>query len=452
MHLQLLEFNLIAAKTIACFTLASGTSLQAGDCHVMQIFDQSSLYTIPNEDSHTDRVAVGDIDNDGDLDLAFSDWQTKYIVFYTNDGLGSFSVAQEMVPFSVPGLQWKQIFLRDMNNDGFVDLVEVSDIDRKLRVTMNQGDGTFIEPVSYSVTGVPTSLVLADLDEDGDLDYAYPDLAADSIRVMWNSGDGSPEPRGGLISTAERPFGLLIDDFNNDGIPDIAASGQRQDEVAVHMNEGAFSIFKPSYYDVDNDPDEMISGDFDNDGNIDIVTLNTGWNVQSVSLLRGNGDGSFRPQESIQLVSKPKYASPADIDSDGDLDIVATYQYSTQSPTVSVVVLENDGQGNFQEPKVVGTPEVGFAHFAVGDFDGNSTPDLVSIASAVEPVSFGVYFNPCPPRCLADLNGDDSLDFFDVSAFLVAYANADPIADTNGDGEYDFFDVAGFIAQYNEGC
>ena len=54
----------------------------------------------------------------------------------------------------------------------------------------------------------------------------------------------------------------------------------------------------------------------------------------------------------------------------------------------------------------------------------------------------------CPP----DLNGDDELNFFDVSAFLTAFNDQDPIADFNGDDQFDFFDVSAFLSQFNAGC
>ena len=60
---------------------------------------------------------------------------------------------------------------------------------------------------------------------------------------------------------------------------------------------------------------------------------------------------------------------------------------------------------------------------------------------------------PLPPiPCAADLNGDGALNFFDVSAFLVAYTALDPVADFNGDGSFDFFDVSAFLTAYNAGC
>jgi len=56
--------------------------------------------------------------------------------------------------------------------------------------------------------------------------------------------------------------------------------------------------------------------------------------------------------------------------------------------------------------------------------------------------------SPCPP----DLTNDGSLDFFDVSAFLTAYAANDPVADFNADGSFNFFDVSAFLVAYIAGC
>jgi hypothetical protein len=64
-----------------------------------------------------------------------------------------------------------------------------------------------------------------------------------------------------------------------------------------------------------------------------------------------------------------------------------------------------------------------------------------------------IRFNQCTSStCVADLNADGELNFFDVSAFLVAYFDSDPAADFNGDGMFNFFDVTAFIVAYNAGC
>ncbi len=57
----------------------------------------------------------------------------------------------------------------------------------------------------------------------------------------------------------------------------------------------------------------------------------------------------------------------------------------------------------------------------------------------------------CPP-CLGDFNGDGTLNFFDVSAFLEAFGSNDPAADFTGNGTWNFFDVSAFLQAFAAGC
>ena len=76
----------------------------------------------------------------------------------------------------------------------------------------------------------------------------------------------------------------------------------------------------------------------------------------------------------------------------------------------------------------------------------------VAFAAFLRNGTIGVFVATPASSCLADLNGDGLLDFFDVSAFLNAYNAMDPIADFTGDGNFDFFDVSGFLNAFNAGC
>ncbi|MBO6512406.1 MAG: hypothetical protein JJ974_00385 [Phycisphaerales bacterium] len=64
----------------------------------------------------------------------------------------------------------------------------------------------------------------------------------------------------------------------------------------------------------------------------------------------------------------------------------------------------------------------------------------------------GVFVATPVEGCEPDLNDDDVLDFFDISAFLTAYGNMDPIADFNNDGGFDFFDISAFLTAFSAGC
>ena len=76
-------------------------------------------------------------------------------------------------------------------------------------------------------------------------------------------------------------------------------------------------------------------------------------------------------------------------------------------------------------------------------------PSQISIDAMI---SFDLSAQGEGPACAADLNGDGTLDFFDVSAFLNAFSSSDPLADLTGDGAFDFFDVSAFLNAYSAGC
>jgi len=92
-----------------------------------------------------------------------------------------------------------------------------------------------------------------------------------------------------------------------------------------------------------------------------------------------------------------------------------------------------------------------------GDFELAGTIGQPDASSALTGGSFSLTggfwagVNSSPP-CPADLTGDNSLNFFDVSAFLSLFAASDPIADFNNDGTFNFFDVSAFLSAFSAGC
>jgi hypothetical protein len=112
-------------------------------------------------------------------------------------------------------------------------------------------------------------------------------------------------------------------------------------------------------------------------------------------------------------------------------------------------VLLGNGDGTFQ-PRQDFTTGSNPRSVAIGDLDGDGTPDLAVANFYSNSVS--VLLNQCGVSCPADLTGDGDLNFFDVSAFLSAFNAMDPIADFNGDGLINFDDVQAYLAAFNAGC
>ena len=140
---------------------------------------------------------------------------------------------------------------------------------------------------------------------------------------------------------------------------------------------------------------------------------------------------------------------------------------SPNADVFEVFVSDDDGM-NYVLVETVGPAGAGTSGgwietgFNVGDFvDLTSTIRVMFVASDLgdgSVVEAGIddvriFGASCAAdSCLADLNGDDNLDFLDISAFLAAYSASDPIADLNTDGEFDFLDISAFLTAFSEGC
>jgi len=124
-------------------------------------------------------------------------------------------------------------------------------------------------------------------------------------------------------------------------------------------------------------------------------------------------------------------------------DIVADFAYVTAgSGGLSVLDIGSAGQ-----QKHIG-------HYIVPDgaVDVDVVGDLAYIVDGVDGGLHIVNITDLCGMCSADLNGDGVLNFFDVSAFLAAFAGDESVGDFNGDGRFDFFDISAFLAAFNSGC
>ncbi len=87
-----------------------------------------------------------------------------------------------------------------------------------------------------------------------------------------------------------------------------------------------------------------------------------------------------------------------------------------------------------------------------GEFNNPTSVNFDPLLPADEAYSVAMYIGHYSDPCIADLTGDGVLNFFDVSAFLSAFAAQNPIADFTGDGVYNFFDVSAFLSAFAAGC
>jgi len=282
-------------------------------------------------------VAAGDLDNDGDVDLVtmgdlgeFSvlnaTGQTNGMVNYTNVAgtLGQQNVTNEVA-------------LRDMNNDGKLDLVlagvnviSSTSTTQGIQVYLGNGDRTFAQtPVTFAPGALtPTSVVVADFNGNGLLDLAFnAGLSFTSVNVVLDPFGSSSS------STATSPVfagSFAAGDFNGDGKPDLVLTGTNSltsakdgSEAIVYLqNTGNGSFLAPVSIQNGKEHTRTEVADMDGDGNLDIITLVDG---AAIGVLQGLGDGRFIfSNVSSPVASFPFEVIPADIDADGKPDVIAS--------------------------------------------------------------------------------------------------------------------------------
>lgn len=232
------------------------------------------------------------------------------------------------------------------------------------------------------------------------------------------------------FSTTNYPVGtnpnfVAVGDFNGDGNLDLVVSNQNSNTISILLGNGD-GTFKPHVdYPAEFEPIEIVTGDFNGDGKLDFAVANDG---ESISIFLGNGDGTFQPQIVTPVTLQAFTLAVGDLNGDGKLDVVVGY--INTSATTNVGVLLGNGDGTFQP--VVNYPAGGTntEGAALADLRNNGLLDLV-------------VSNPNENTiCVLFGNGDGT---FQAPAIYAAgtYPDWNLLADFNRDG---YVDIANTVS------
>ncbi|MBM3234809.1 hypothetical protein FJZ31_00780 [Candidatus Poribacteria bacterium] len=281
----------------------------------------------------------------------------------------SFGVFSAKVDYTTGGYP-NPVFVADLDDDGYVDLVIGKAGDNAVSIFKNNGDGTFQLSASYAVGVNPYSIFGADFDTDGDVDLAVVNAVSNTVSILKNNGNGTFQPRVDYV-VGVVPLTIFVADFHGDGYVDLAVTNNGSNTISILKNNGNGTFQAKVDYVVGNEPGFIFAADFDSDGDIDLVVGKD--NSTVVSVLMNNGDGTFQPKVDYIVGSNPAGIFAADLDGDGDLDLAVA---NNGSNTISI--LKNNGDGTFQT-KVDYAVGVNPFRITATDIEGDGDIDLVVV-------------------------------------------------------------------------
>src|SRR5262249_27082594 len=236
-------------------------------------------------------VAAGDFNNDGRLDLAIVSRSNNVVEVLRGNGDGTF---QNPAPLpirtdgslTVPSITSGAV--ADFEHDGKLDFAGTSAARNAVGVFLGNGDGTFQPRVDYAVGVKPQSVVAADLG-NGQLDLVVANHDSRDVSVLRGSGDGTFQPAQTTIDVKfqdafgnqSQPFALKVDDFNGDGKPDVLL-GQfvgfdvGESFVTVLRGNGDGTFQAPIHTDLLSEAFGLAVGDFNGDGKLDFASADSG--------------------------------------------------------------------------------------------------------------------------------------------------------------------------------
>ncbi len=370
----------------------------------------------------------------------------------------------------------------DFNNDGRPDLILSAGYtinSGSVLLLLNAGNRTFILQSSLYVGARTPEIAAADFNGDGILDVAA--SAGGNVSVFL--GDGA----GDFAKPVTYPYDVRLfttADLNSDGAPDLVGASATTASVLFNDGLGRFTL---STAGEPESVQSLVVADFDLDGNLDLIT--THYN-ETISLIRGNGDGTFQPDISLGTGSPSERVAVGDFNEDGRPDLVVFHRvtfsvwfgaqggqvvfggqipiFLSENRQAETADLNHDGHADIIWAGAGATINIGIgdgsgrfnishygaaktvATFAIADFDGDSRPDIAvpdAIGSTLTLLlnkgdgTFAGSEAFYPTSRLIDIDGDGRLDL------IGGGGNTAQVFARRGNGDGTFGDLISFAME-----
>jgi hypothetical protein len=375
-------------------------------------------------DSQPSSVAVGDFNNDRQLDIVVANFGAHNIGILLGNGDGTF---KDQTTFANGSSRPLWVTVGDFNNDSRLDIVIVNYGTNSIGILLGYDNGSFTKQIILSTgfDSIPFSAVVADFNNDDNLDIAVTNHGTYNIIIFLGDGSGTfPIQTTFSTGIGSQPYAIAVADFNNDTKLDIVVANYGTDNVCVLFGYGNGTFIIQGTYSTGNNskPISVIVGDFDYDNRLDIAVSNSGTNNVEIFLAYANEIYTNQKSFSTGLSSEPYFVASGDFNSDGWLDIaVANYETNAVDILLAYINITFSIQTTYSSGANFEPISVG-----VGDFNNDSLLDIVVAYYMISNVDLflgkdgGIFSNPITYSIgnsiypvaigVGDFNNDNVLD------------------------------------------
>lgn len=259
----------------------------------------------------------------------------------------------------------------DLNHDSKPDILTANSGASDVSVRLGVGDGSFADAATVTAAASPSRVAVGLFDADADPDLAVSCSTGNEVSIRLGQGDGSFVAGSSLA--ASNPYWVATGEFNRDGEVDLVSADVGVYKARVFSGAGTGAFTETTLCPVGGDSECVAAGDLDGDGDDDFATAN--WGPDTVSVWLSDGDGTFSQPDTgtIPVGFDPLGIAMGNLNGDAFLDLAVANQ---SSDTVSV--LFGSGAGTFTAGPVLPVGDSPYRGIAIGDVNVDTTPDIVT--------------------------------------------------------------------------